>query len=367
MHFKPLFMTKLRSIGNISLAVLTLLSLVTLAGCARAQDPPTGQQHVIHISVDALGAKYLEKFLKEAPADFNNFGRLIKEGASTMNARTDFNHTVTLPNHTSMVTGRPVKTPAEWTEAKGHEWTWNAEFPSPKAPASLHATNPDKGYTASSFDVAHDAGLKTALYSGKSKFKMFAISYGPEFGAEHAKGRNKIDRFITTEEIIHARALADLKEFKPNYAFLHYPEPDMVGHAHGYLGDEYRNSLKQVNGYLGELLALIETDAEWKDHTVIILSADHGGEPGTRSHPNFLHPYNYTIPFIVWGNGIAKGADLYELNKTTRTNPGEDRPAYAATNQPIRNGDGGNLALKILGLPAIPGSSINNKQDLAVR
>jgi hypothetical protein len=322
--------------------------------------------HVIHISVDALGSKYLEKFLQEAPEEFNNFSRLIKEGSSTLNARTDFTHTNTLPNHTCMVTGRPVKTPAEWQECTGHFWEWNGDVPSPKAPASLHATNPTGGYTVSTFDVVHDNGLSTALYSGKSKFKLYSISYGPEFGAAHAKGRNKIDSVIIGSKI-HDKAFPELKAKKPTYTFLHYPEADSAGHAFGYLGKEYRDAVKQVNGYLGDLLSLIDNDAEWKDRTVIILSADHGGEPGTKGHGAATHPYNYTIPFIVWGKGIAKGADLYKLNATSRTNPGDGRPAYAPTGQPIRNGDGGNLALNLLGLPAIPGSHINNLQDLKVR
>jgi hypothetical protein len=344
------------------------LGLQTVGLTANVYAQETTQQpvsHVIHISVDALGSKYLEKFLKESPDEFKTFGRLIKEGAATLNARTDYTHTVTLPNHTCMVTGRPVKTPAEWTECSGHFWEWNSEFPSDQAPASLHATNDAKGYTASVFDVAHDNGLKTALYSGKSKFKLYTISYGPQLGAEHAKGRNKID-FSIIGGGIHAKALADLKINKPAYTFLHYPEPDAAGHAHGYLGEEFRNAIKQVDGYLGELLAFIETDAEWKDRTTIVLSADHGGEPGTKGHGAAKHPYNYTIPFIVWGTGVAKGADLYKLN-ATRTDPGEGRPPYAPTGQPIRNGDGGNLCLKLLGLPAIPGSHINSKQDLQVR
>ncbi|RYZ84791.1 MAG: hypothetical protein EOP04_17310, partial [Proteobacteria bacterium] len=196
---------------------VALVALGMQACQAQAPNVTTSKAvpHVIHISVDALGGKYLDKFLKESPQDFNNFGRLIAEGASTLNARTDYTHTITLPNHTCMVTGRPVKTPDEWQECSGHFWEWNGEVPSDKAPASLHATNPvGGGYTSSTFDVAHDNGLSTAIYSGKSKFRLYTISYGPEFGAENAKGRNKIDYSIISGSI-HQKAFADIKTNKP--------------------------------------------------------------------------------------------------------------------------------------------------------
>lgn len=352
---------------------MTLLALSLQACHAQTDAPPTlpatvvpGKvAHVIQISVDALGAKYLGKFLKESPQDFDSFGRLIKEGATTLNARTDYTYTITLPNHTCMVTGRPVKTPADWPECQGHFWEWNGDFPSDQAPTSLHAVNPAGGYTASSFDVAHDNGFSTALYSGKAKFKVFTYSYGPELGSDNVRGRNKID-FSIIGSGIHDKAFADIKANKPAYTFLHYPDPDAAGHAAGYLGPEYRGAVKAVNGYLKDLLTMVDTDPEWKGRTIIILSADHGGLPGTKNHGDADQPYNYTIPFMVWGVGIAKGADLYKINPTTRTDPGEARPVYAETGQPIRNGDGGNLALKLLGLPAIPGSHINSKQDLSV-
>ena len=205
---------------------VALLALGLQVGCAQAQAPQVAPQsaqkagapvaHVIHISVDALGSKYLSKFLQESPQDFSSFGRLISEGASTLNARTDFTHTVTLPNHTCMVTGRPVKTPADWQECAGHFWEWNSDFPSPDAAASLHATNPAGRYTYSTFDVAHDNRLSTALYSGKSKFKLYTVSYGPELGSDSASGRNKID-FSIIDNGIHEKALPSLKANHPAY------------------------------------------------------------------------------------------------------------------------------------------------------
>ena len=346
------------------------LFLVALVSTSYAPRPISAAPvaHVVQISVDAMGAKYLEKFLAEAPAEFPNFGRFVKEGATTFDARTDFTHTITLPNHTCMITGRPVKTPTNWPIAIGHGWTNNGNFPDPKIPPSLHATNMGGAnqYTASTFDVAHDAGLKTALYSGKSKFALFITSYNEKFGTPNAHGKNKVDRALLTSPI-GAPAIADMKTWAPNYVFLHFGEPDVAGHAYGYLGQEYRDSVKEVDAQLGELFKFVETDPEWKSRTDIILSADHGGEPGTKGHGNASHPYDYTIPFFVWGPDAKAGADLYALNPQSRVNPGDGRPEYAPTGQPIRNGDGGNLALKLLGLPAIPGSHINNAQDLAVR
>jgi len=111
------------------------------------------------------------------------------------------------------------------------------------------------------------------------------------------------------------------------------------------------------------VLHLVETDPTLKGHTTIIVTADHGGVD--LSHGEAELAVNYTIPLFVWGAGVGRG-DLYAINRDTRTEPGDTRPEYAAEHQPIRNGDTGNLALKLLGLGPIPGSVINAKQDLRV-
>jgi hypothetical protein len=108
---------------------------------------------------------------------------------------------------------------------------------------------------------------------------------------------------------------------------------------------------------------LVETDPQLKGKTAIVLTADHGGSAFTHLNPQLKG--NFTVPVMVWGVGVARG-DLYAMNRDTREEPGDRRVDYSAANQPIRNGDTGNLALSLLGLGPIPTSLINAKQHLRV-
>lgn len=136
-----------------------------------------------------------------------------------------------------------------------------------------------------------------------------------------------------------------------------WPDTAAVGHA------EYNNTLIAIDGYLGRIFNLVSCNETLKAKTFIVLTSDHGGSG--ISHSDAADPLNYTIPLLVWGPGVAAGADLYALNTTTRLNPGTGRPDYSAPIQPIRNGDAANLELKLLGLEPVPGSTINSAQNLS--
>ena len=156
------------------------------------------------------------------------------------------------------------------------------------------------------------------------------------------------------------------------YAFLHLRQPDSTGHASSWNvtpGSDYLNAVVDVDGFLGDILALVESDPELLDTTALIVTADHAGELGKEVHvllPEVGLIDSGIIPFYVWGVSIAAAAELYELNPDTRLDPGRSIPSMSAPVQPIRNGDAGNLALQLLGLPAIPNSTINASQNLAV-
>ena len=341
-----------------------LIGLLALA----APRSPAAAEHVIHISVDGLSGVLLKALVEnDTSGDFASFARFASEGATTYNARADYTHTITLPNHASMLTGRPVSRPSGQPNTVHHGWTGNGD---PAPGETLHnAGNPNLSYVASVFDVVHDHGLSTALYASKSKFALFEQSYDAAHGAADVTGSNdgtdKIDQYVNTSAAaMHAAFLAQMAASHFDYVFIHYSTPDDAGHDSGWGSAAYYDAVRAVDDQLAATFALIEGDPVLDGHTLVILSADHGGT-GT-GHSDETDPANYTIPFFVWGDGAQAGADLYALNSESRANPGTGRPSYTAAVQPIRNGDGANLALAALSLSAVPGSSIDAAQDLAV-
>ena len=124
----------------------------------------------------------------------------------------------------------------------------------------------------------------------------------------------------------------------------------------------YAKALEEFDAQLPALFQKLDPNKD-----LLILTADHGGWTGTKGHGESHERDNYSIPFYTWGPGVAAAGDLYALNPANRKNPGEGRPDYDEAVQPIRNADAGNLILSLLGLPPIPSSTVNARQDLSVR
>jgi hypothetical protein len=209
--------------------------------------------------------------------------------------------------------------------------------------------------------------LRTAFYAEKDKFVLFDRSYDANNGAIDSvgidNGRDKIDSF-TFSPLNSDPFLTNLKAQHFNYSFLHFTYTDGEGHNAGWGSPEWNAAEQYVDATLGRIMSAVQADQNFADDTAIILTADHGGDG--KGHGSITARTDYTIPLLVWGKGVAAGADLYALNPATRLDPGMSQPSYTATVHPIRNGDTANLALHLLGLPPVPGSSINAAQNLAV-
>jgi predicted AlkP superfamily pyrophosphatase or phosphodiesterase len=291
-----------------------------------------------------------------------NFARL-RRGASTLNARTDPDYTITLPNHTAMLTGRFVLGDG------GHGWVQNDD---PPEGTDLHA---NRGrYVASVLDVAHDHGVRTRIVAGKTKFSLYDASFDEDSGAPDTvgtdEGRDKLDAYLLaakTEQVADAVIEQLRSNATRSFVLAHFAVTDITAHAHGWdltPDSRYMRAVARVDVELGRILDAIEGAPSLRGRTAIVLTADHGGGAPFLSHDQPHMWVDYTIPFLVWP-GAESTHDLYLLNKETRADPSIGRPLRDSPGlPPIRNGDAANLVLGLLDLPPVPGSQINARQDL---
>ncbi len=336
------------------LALVTALAVVWLAAPAGtktlAPDGGSGEsgaraqvneRHVVAISVDGLNPRALKRLGRSGAP---NLHRLIRdEGAGTLNARSQVELTLTLPNHTSMVTGRRIK-----AAKGGHGVTWNDDTVRTTVPQAA-------GHDVSSvFREVHAGGGTTAVYATKTKFTLFQRSWP---GA--------VDRSVVTDERNGAavKALrADLASNPRSFSFLHLGKPDQIGHESGWLSARYLKAVAKMDRLIGTVLRQISGTPSLRSSTVVVLTSDHGGIPGSTRHSARKNRENFRVPFAVWGAGVTH-RDLYALNPT-RLKPGRTQPGAGAARQPIRNGELANVSLDVLGLGPVPGSIWNARQDL---
>lgn len=336
-----------------SAAATAALVLLTSPGCGEADAPPNPEfRDVLILTVDGLRSDAIEAL----PADRLPHLRRLMSQSATLNARTDPTFTVTLPNHTGMVTARFTDGPG------GHAWTLN------DLPAEGDIESNLGEPVANVFDAARAAGIGTGLFATKDKFGLWPRTWNEDDDGP-AIDRVVIEHKQTEPVLEELFAYLRARKAERDLVFLHLHDTDTTGHAHGWNltgNSEYLATLQEIDAKLGRLIELLESDAGLRD-TALILTADHGGGvPYRNHHGQGLQWINYVIPFFVWTPRGAPQAELYALNPDVRQEPslrmlpGDEWPP------PIRNSDAGNLALDLLGLPPLEGSSVNAGQELRV-
>lgn len=319
--------------------------------------------HVVVLSIDGLRPDAVSDAVRRGCPGFS----ALLKGPNTLNARTDPDITVTLPNHVGMVTGRLMKGP------QGHNWLPNAMPETIAEGGTLHAAH--GAYVPSMWDVAHDHGLMTALIASKGKFILFDNSYREEQGRPDATGADdgtrKIDLvgFALRGEGVARKAMAFLDDAaaqgRRSLSFIHFTDTDVTGHVRTWdmtPGSSYLACVDRMDALVDGLIRHIDANPALRGRTAIVMTADHGGGAPAGSHTVADSPLNFTIPFVVWtGDGAA--GDLYALSPM-RARPAVHERMTATGGLPIRNADAGNCALWLLGLPSIPTSTVGAEQDL---
>lgn len=270
---------------------------------AKPVRPIPAVEHVMIISIDGLRPD--RALLANMPA----LRAMVRGGAYTFWARTTA-VAVTMPSHTSMVTG---VSPAV------HGIEWNADLP---------LSQPVYPRVPTLFEMATRAGYTSALIAGKSKFSLLNKP-GTITWTALPQGANSSDTNATVTE----GAVKIIEAHKPAVIYIHYPDVDATGHAKGWGSAEQFATIEATDGELAKVFAALER-AGIREKTVVILSADHGGAGRTHGADDARSRH---IPWIATGPGVVKNYDLTQ-NSALQVNT-EDTCATACW---------------LLGLPQLP-------------
>jgi hypothetical protein len=115
---------------------------------------------------------------------------------------------------------------------------------------------------------------------------------------------------------------------------IHWPDCDAIGHAAGWMSLPYLTAVARMDHALGMLLEQID---ETLDDTMLIAMADHGGGGRVATHHDSAHPFDCTIPIMLFGAGVQaqelpSGLTLLDVPPTVLHALGIAIPAtYAGT------------------------------------
>jgi predicted AlkP superfamily pyrophosphatase or phosphodiesterase len=204
----------------------------------------------------------------------------MERGSFTMWARTTA-ISVTLPSHVSMLTGViPGK----------HRIEWNTDLP---------LAHPVYPAWPTLFELAHDAGLSTAMAAGKSKFTALQApgdldwSYVPEVP-------------IVSDEAVADTVVRWIRRHAPKVLFVHLPTVDIAGHESGWGSRAQLSAIAAADRCIGRFTAALRS-RRLLDSTLIIVTADHGGAGFSHGADDVR---SQTIPWIAAGPSIRRGLDL---------------------------------------------------------
>lgn len=235
----------------------------------------SGIKHVVIIGFDGLSPNGIEN------AETPNFDKLIKEGASTMHARSVLPSSSST-NWASMIMG----VGPEQHGITSNDWEKN-NFVLPAVVQGEDFLFP------TIFRLIHTQ-IKNA--------EIGAIYHWSGFGRLFEKNAVTYDINPETEDETAIKASAYIKSKQPVFTFVHFDHVDHAGHEYGHGSPEYYKAVEKADALLGQVMQAI-TSSAMAEETVVIISSDHGGIGKGHGGESMQE---VEIPFIVWGKSVKK-------------------------------------------------------------
>jgi predicted AlkP superfamily pyrophosphatase or phosphodiesterase len=219
------------------------------------------RSQVVFILIDGLRPDAI------SPEHCPNLAALVGRGASNLQAQSIM-PCITLPCHMSIFHSVPPTR---------HGVTSNVWSPMARPLPGL-------------IDVAHAAGLKcAAIYNWEL---LRNLNQPGTLYFSHFR-----ENVLTPDgDSINAQVAAQvIADDRPDFTFMYFGTVDEVGHAHGWLSEQYFAQLATVDKALQVVLDSIP------DNGYVLLQSDHGGHDRNHGTPM---AEDMTIPWLVTGPGI---------------------------------------------------------------
>lgn len=263
-------------------ACFLLASCSRLPGNGREERTPVAG-HVIFIGLDGWGSFSVEK------AEMPHVKALMEAGCYTLQKR------AVLPSSSG----------ANWAtifmgatpELHGYT-TWDSSKRDIEPRVVLK-----NGIFPTMFQLLRDARPEAeigCLYEWEGiKYVVDTLSVG--YWAQTPQGREFTDE-------LKNMAVRYIKEKKPVLGAFIFDNPDHVGHVSGHDTPEYYANLKELDGYVGEIIAATK-EAGIYDDCVFIVTSDHGGINKGHGGKSLQE---LETPFVIAGKGIKRGGEFTE-------------------------------------------------------
>lgn len=245
-------------------------------------------RHVVIIGVDGLSPDGLAK------ADTPNIDGLVKRGAHTFRAR-GVMPTSSSPNWASMIMGAGP----EQHGVTSNDWR-----------ADKHDIPPILKGAGGIFPTVFQV-----LREQRPDSVIAVIHHWDGFANLYERTAVDVNENPKSQSETAARAIALFREKRPTLTFVHMDHVDAAGHEHGHGTPPYYRAVEEADRLTGRLLDGLR-DAGMLDHSLILLTSDHGGKGKGHGGATLEE---IEIPWIVAGPGVAAGRRIDEPVNTYDT------------------------------------------------